>query len=249
MDIDFWKQEAEGWEKNFFKLSCENSILSFFIKEFMHFIREHETKEILASTSVWGGRYKFHFQITHLEKEGRYTKDLEVDLSYDKYSTLNEVNSNIRLILELIDSVNLKVDYFGRSELSLFWSICDICQYQVRSSEKEEGVCESCRRKIAAKTTKKAVPKEVFRNFLEEKGFISEYKVGEKRLDYFHPELNLCIEVDGKDHKPEKDKPRDRHFFFEKGITTVRFLNEEIEQDLMSHKIKIEKYFLGRRRE
>jgi len=63
-------------------------------------------------------------------------------------------------------------------------------------------------------------------------------------LDFYCSELNLAIEIDGDSHikKKSNDELRDK-FLFQIGITTIRFSNEEIINNLEGVRNKLTKYF------
>jgi very-short-patch-repair endonuclease len=47
-------------------------------------------------------------------------------------------------------------------------------------------------------------------------------------VDFYLPEQNIAIELDGGCHDHEKDSRRDEWFIRERGITILRFTNEQI---------------------
>lgn len=65
--------------------------------------------------------------------------------------------------------------------------------------------------------------------------FRRQYSVGFYILDFYCPEIKLCIELDGKHHEEndakEYDKNRDE-FLKSLGIKTVRFSNLEIKMNI-----------------
>lgn len=63
--------------------------------------------------------------------------------------------------------------------------------------------------------------------------FYRQYSIGPYILDFFCPQIRLAIEVDGEQHKENMiyDEERD-NFLKDKDITTIRFWNEEILNDL-----------------
>lgn len=53
-------------------------------------------------------------------------------------------------------------------------------------------------------------------------------------MDFYCPTIRLCIEIDGEVHNDEKVKKKDEDrttFLNSKGITVLRFSNEEIEKN------------------
>lgn len=65
--------------------------------------------------------------------------------------------------------------------------------------------------------------------------FKRQYGLGPYILDFYVPQVKLCIEVDGGIHNlkevKEKDKNRDA-FMIENGIRVLRFRNDEIENEI-----------------
>jgi len=85
-----------------------------------------------------------------------------------------------------------------------------------------------------ARLRKAATPAEIkFRDFLTsfgapyrfQHGF---YKPYYRIVDFYLPEQNLVIEIDGPCHDPEKDLRRDEWFSRERGIRIIRFTNEQV---------------------
>ena len=66
--------------------------------------------------------------------------------------------------------------------------------------------------------------------------FRRQYFIGGRILDFYCPELFLCIEVDGGIHlksaQKEKDRERDAFLALDHRVRTIRFTNEEIYQNL-----------------
>jgi very-short-patch-repair endonuclease len=57
-----------------------------------------------------------------------------------------------------------------------------------------------------------------------QQGFYTPYH---RIVDFYLPEQNLVIEIDGPCHDPEKDRRRDEWFTRERGIKIIRISNEE----------------------
>ncbi len=63
--------------------------------------------------------------------------------------------------------------------------------------------------------------------------FHRQYSIGPYILDFFCPTFRLAIELDGSQHKDEKEYDKERDLFLkDKGITTIRFWNEEVTKNL-----------------
>lgn len=63
--------------------------------------------------------------------------------------------------------------------------------------------------------------------------FHRQYSVGPYILDFFCPTARLAIELDGDQHKDAKEYDIERDVFLkEKGITTIRFWNDEVLKNL-----------------
>ena len=58
-----------------------------------------------------------------------------------------------------------------------------------------------------------------------QQGFYTPYH---RIVDFYLPEQNLVIEIDGPCHDPEKDRRRDEWFTRERGIKIIRISNEEV---------------------
>lgn len=62
-------------------------------------------------------------------------------------------------------------------------------------------------------------------------------------LDFYSPQINLCVELDGSPHKAKENKEYDKYreeYLKNKNIKTLRFWNSEIEKniDTVLEKIK-----------
>lgn len=63
--------------------------------------------------------------------------------------------------------------------------------------------------------------------------FHRQYSVGPYILDFFCPEIRLCIELDGQQHKEAVEYDKEREEFLKgQDITTIRFWNNEIQDNL-----------------
>lgn len=75
--------------------------------------------------------------------------------------------------------------------------------------------------------------------------FKRQHSIGGYILDFYCSECKLIIEIDGTSHNSkeakEYDKIRDR-YFKELGYTTIRFLNNEVENNLQEILVKIKNY-------
>lgn len=59
--------------------------------------------------------------------------------------------------------------------------------------------------------------------------FHRQYSVGPYILDFFCPEIRLAIELDGEQHKDQKEYDKERDLFLkDKDINVVRFWNHEV---------------------
>lgn len=64
-------------------------------------------------------------------------------------------------------------------------------------------------------------------------------------MDFSLPQYNLCIELDGESyHDPEKDAERDRYLLETHGWRTLRFSNEEVENNI-DNVVKMIYTFIG----
>lgn len=85
-----------------------------------------------------------------------------------------------------------------------------------------------------AKLTKRATPAEnVFLHYLESLGLSYRFQQGfytpyYRIVDFYLPDHNLIIEVDGPCHNPEKDCRRDEWFTRVRGIPILRLTNEQV---------------------
>ena len=67
--------------------------------------------------------------------------------------------------------------------------------------------------------------------------FKRQYGLGPYILDFYVPQVKLCIEVDGGIHNSKEVKEKDLNrdaFMNENGIRVLRFRNEEIENEIES---------------
>jgi very-short-patch-repair endonuclease len=72
--------------------------------------------------------------------------------------------------------------------------------------------------------------------------FHRQYGVGPYILDFFCPTTRLAIELDGSQNENEKEYDKERGLFLkDKGITVIRFWNEEITKNLAEVLEKINK--------
>ncbi|MEP7103596.1 MAG: DUF559 domain-containing protein [Candidatus Dojkabacteria bacterium] len=73
--------------------------------------------------------------------------------------------------------------------------------------------------------------------------FVRQKPIGKYILDFYSSKLQLCIEIDGSTHigKEIEDRVRDE-FLRTLGITTLRFWNSEIKNDLENIKERIISY-------
>ena len=65
--------------------------------------------------------------------------------------------------------------------------------------------------------------------------FRQQHGYGPYVLDFYCPELRLCIELDGEIHEDENVKKKDEdrtNFLNQNRIFVLRFRNEEVEQDM-----------------
>jgi very-short-patch-repair endonuclease len=46
--------------------------------------------------------------------------------------------------------------------------------------------------------------------------------------DFYLPEMNLIIEIDGSYHDPEKGRIKDERFLRDRGIRTLRLTNDQV---------------------
>ena len=70
-------------------------------------------------------------------------------------------------------------------------------------------------------------------NQINERKFRRQVPVGQYILDFYCPELNLCIELDGGQHSGDVAKDKKRSSYLnEKGIRVVRFWNHDVIRDL-----------------
>lgn len=70
-----------------------------------------------------------------------------------------------------------------------------------------------------------------------------QYRIGYYRLDFYLPEYDICIEIDGQDHSRRLDRDRIRDIYLTgKGIRTLRIPAEELYkknyQQLLLKKLK-----------
>jgi very-short-patch-repair endonuclease len=85
-----------------------------------------------------------------------------------------------------------------------------------------------------ARLKKSATPAEVrFKDFLATLGVPYRFQQGfyapfYRIVDFYLPDQNIAIEIDGACHDPEKDSRRDEWFSRERGITVLRFTNKQI---------------------
>jgi very-short-patch-repair endonuclease len=73
--------------------------------------------------------------------------------------------------------------------------------------------------------------------------FRRQHPMGRFIIDFYCPDLKLCIEVDGKHHAHGEQWERDRErtlFLSRGGFTIIRFTNEEVLTDLPTVVAKIE---------
>lgn len=67
------------------------------------------------------------------------------------------------------------------------------------------------------------------------KRFKRQYGIGPYILDFYIPQANLCIEIDGGIHNLEKVRLKDTNkdaFLKQNGINILRFKNQEIEDEI-----------------
>lgn len=76
------------------------------------------------------------------------------------------------------------------------------------------------------------------RNFRNLK-FVKQKIIGNYILDFYCSELLLCVEIDGETHDVEYDKVHDQ-FMASIGITTLRFSNDEVLNNLEGVKVAVE---------
>jgi very-short-patch-repair endonuclease len=85
-----------------------------------------------------------------------------------------------------------------------------------------------------AKLIKRATPAETrFLRYLESLGLSYRFQQGfftpyYRIADFYLPELNLIVEIDGPYHDAEEDRRKDELFTRARGIRVVRFTNEEV---------------------
>lgn len=73
--------------------------------------------------------------------------------------------------------------------------------------------------------------------------FRRQHPVDKFILDFYAPEINLAIELDGSIHTENKEYDKTRtEYLKEKNINVIRFWNSEIENDLRATLNKIKKY-------
>ncbi len=81
--------------------------------------------------------------------------------------------------------------------------------------------------------------------------FRQQHGFGPYVLDFYCPELRLCIELDGEVHDgaEQKEKDRDRTFFLTQNrIHVIRFKNQEIETEIESVLNKIREFIKNENR-
>lgn len=67
--------------------------------------------------------------------------------------------------------------------------------------------------------------------------FRRQHPVGPYILDFYCPELKLCVELDGHSHGLDGAEARDARrtdYLEARGITVVRFWNDDVKSDLLS---------------
>ena len=56
-----------------------------------------------------------------------------------------------------------------------------------------------------------------------------QYRLGAYRLDFFLPDLCICIEIDGQDHRTRRDQDRNRDaYLLRRGIRTLRIPADQL---------------------
>jgi very-short-patch-repair endonuclease len=81
---------------------------------------------------------------------------------------------------------------------------------------------------------KKATPAErAFCCYLATRGFAFRQQQGfytpmYRIADFYLPDHNLIIEIDGDYHDPAKDRVKDARFLHERGIRTLRLTNDQV---------------------
>ena len=81
----------------------------------------------------------------------------------------------------------------------------------------------------------KALWKELRRKKLDDFKFRRQHPVGPYFLDFYCPEIKLCIELDGDQHDDEQARTHDSkrtEFLKEKGVLVLRFWNNDVYENL-----------------
>ncbi len=91
------------------------------------------------------------------------------------------------------------------------------------------------RRRELRKSSTKA--EQILWEYLRRKNFNFKFKrqnsIGPYIIDFYAPSIKLAIELDGNDHKENKDYDKNRtNYLKDKGIKVLRFWNSEIENDI-----------------
>jgi very-short-patch-repair endonuclease len=100
------------------------------------------------------------------------------------------------------------------------------------SSPRPAFVRQHCKnRAVLLKTATRA--EHAFCYYLVRKGFRFRQQQGfyqpfYRIADFYLPDHNLIIELDGGYHDPVKDKAKDQAFLTERGIRTLRLTNEQV---------------------
>ncbi|OCL27590.1 hypothetical protein U472_03285 [Orenia metallireducens] len=87
------------------------------------------------------------------------------------------------------------------------------------------------------------------RKFMELK-FRRQYSIGEYIVDFYCPELNLVVEIDGLIHFRKENREYDKvrtEFINSLGIKVVRFRNKEVLEDIDTVLAKLKDYISDKR--
>src|SRR5688572_17232826 len=94
---------------------------------------------------------------------------------------------------------------------------------------------------------KKATAAEkVFENYLATLGLSYQFQQGfytpyHRIVDFYLPDHNLIIEIDGPCHDPERDRRRDTWFQNVRGIRILRLTNEEVMSGAFQDKLQLDR--------